>query len=365
MVKIRAFPALRPPRERAAEVASPPYDVVTREEADALTATRPRSFMAVLRGADPPAAFARLRADGDLRPDDAPGLYLYRLVRNGRPQTGVVALSTLADYEAGRIKVHERTRPDKVRDRAGHMLALRAHPGPLFVTHRDDETIAKLATTATAGPPDLFDFEDENGVRHQGWRAPDPEALVAAFAALPCTYIADGHHRAAASAAAAREGGADTMLTVTFPAGELTVLPYHRVVKTAPAGWQEGVPMEEAEDGDASGPGEVRIYADGAWHRHQLAGEGLDCARLQDHVLGPVFGIGDPRTDPTVDFVGGARGTGYLERLVDDGQAAVAFAMYPTRIGQVLDVADAGEVMPPKSTWFEPKLKSGLFVHAW
>ncbi len=365
MVKIRAFPALRPPKNRAAEVASPPYDVVTQAEADALIARNPHTFMAVLRSGNPTAAFKRLRENGDLAADDAPGLFLYRLVRHGRAQTGLVCLSAVEDYENGRIKVHERTRPEKVQDRTGHMIALRAQPGPLFLTYRDDPGIAGLIERATTAAPDLFDFTDETGVLHQGWRVPDPDAFVAAFATRPATYIADGHHRAASAARAANEGGPDAMLTVLFPAGELTILPYHRVVKSAPEDWRERIELTQQTDGDVLEPGEVRVYADGGWWSHKLAGEGLDCARLQDTVLAPIFGIDDPRTHNGIDFIGGARGLDYLQQLVDSGQAAVAFSMYATSIDQVLGVSDRGEVMPPKSTWFEPKLRSGLFVNAW
>lgn len=378
MPRIHRFRAIRP--ADAAAVASPPYDVVTTDEARALAG--PQSFLHVTRpeidlpeGADAHGDeayakahenFARFLAEGVLVEDEEPGIYLYRV----GAQTGVVCCYAVIDYENDVIKRHERTRPDKEDDRTRHMLAIGAHPGPLFLTYRDRPEIARLLEHDTRGEP-LFDFTAPDGVRHSGWRTSRARAYLDAFFGIEA-YIADGHHRAAAAARVAKERGGEAgrALGVLFPASELTILAYNRVVADlnglTPAEVRAGLFLEETGDKEPARTGLVSVYLDGAWFTLDLkpGADDLDCALLQENVLAPTFGIGDPRTDPRISFVGGARGTAALEAAVDAGEAAIAFSMYPTTIEQVMAVSDRGEVMPPKSTWFEPKLRSGLFVHA-
>jgi uncharacterized protein (DUF1015 family) len=392
-------------------VASPPYDVVDVPEARALAAGRPDSFLHVNRpeidlpdGADAAAVHARGRAAldglverGVLVPDAEPTLSVYRQRRPGGRaggQTGVVGLASVAEYRAGTVAVHEHTRPDKEDDRAEHMAALDAHDEPVFLLYPGRAAIDDLVAAVTARTPDL-DVADHEGVEHTLWVVADPaevDALVGAFRAVPTLYVADGHHRSAAAARLHerfRTEGTAGFPVVAFPAEQLTVLPYHRVV-----GARDDRPVPDVEilvdtlgdefhvePGGPAAPEVPRhafaVYSGGGrWHRFTARPGAvreddpiarLDVALLQDRVLGPLLGVTDPRTDPRLAFVGGSRGTGELERLVDEGIAAgratLAFAMHPTSAAEVMAVADRGLVMPPKSTWFDPKLASGLFVH--
>jgi uncharacterized protein (DUF1015 family) len=410
-VRLRPFRALGPPHALAPRVVSPPYDVVSRREAAALAAGNPLSFLHVGRSdidlpedVDPhdPRVYAAARAsldrfiaEGTLRRGAEPAVYVYRQVMAGRAQIGVVACVHVDDYEREVIRKHEHTRPDKEDDRTRHVLALGAHAEPVFLVHRDAPAVARLVAGATAGDA-LHDFPAADGVRHTVWRAPEPEAYVDAFAAVPRAYVADGHHRSASAARAARElraergrsgdsatpAGADWFLAVLFPASHARILPYNRVV--ADLGGQTAAEVRArlarvgrlgpAAEPMPARPGTFGLYfgAANGWERLELPAasvdradpiRSLDVSLLQERVLGPVLGIGDPRTDPRIDFVGGIRGAGELARRVDSGAAALAISMYPTTMEQVMAVADAGHVMPPKSTWFEPKLLSGLFVH--
>jgi uncharacterized protein (DUF1015 family) len=408
-VRLRPFRALRPPPALAARVVSPPYDVVSRREAAALAEGNPLSFLHVGRSdIDLPAdvdphdarvyaagrgALDRFVAEGTLRRDAEPSVYIYRQVMEGREQTGVVACVHVEDYEREVIRKHEHTRPDKEDDRTRHVLALGAHAEPVFLVHRDAPAVDGLVAGATAGDA-LYDFTAADGVRHTVGRAPEPGAYVGAFAAVPRAYVADGHPRSASAARAAREvraargvrggsvAGADWFLAVLFPASHARILPYNRVV--ADLGGQTAAEVRArlarvgrlgpATEPMPARPGTFGLYfgAASGWERLELLESSadradpirsLDVSLLQDRVLGPVLGIGDPRTDPRIDFVGGIRGPGELARRVDSGAAALAISMYPTTMEQVMAVADAGHVMPPKSTWFEPKLLSGLFVH--
>jgi uncharacterized protein (DUF1015 family) len=408
MVALRPFRALRPRPEMAARVASVPYDVVDRDEAAALAAGNPESFLHVTRpeidlppGTDPhaeavyragAAALAGLIERGVLAEDAEPGLFVYRLVREGRAQTGVVGCCAVDDYDAGRIKKHEKTRPDKEDDRTRHALAVGAHVGPVFLTFRGDdpgggEILRRIAATA-AGEP-LYDFAAADGVAHTVWRVGDPAGMAAAFGELPAAYVADGHHRAASASrvrAARREAGeppggeADVFLAALFPAAELTILAYNRVVRDLGGLDREGFLRRLGErltvrEGGAPEPparGRVSMVLDGRWYDLEVPPErvpagdpvaSLDAALLQSEVLGPLLGIDDPRTSDRIDFVGGGRGSAELERRVAARPGSVAFALYPLGVGQLLEVADAGRVLPPKSTWFEPKLRSGLLVH--
>jgi uncharacterized protein (DUF1015 family) len=418
MSSIRPFRALRPLPAQAADVSAVPYDVVNAAEAAALAAGNPLSYLRVSRAeielpadtnpyadvvyATAAANFARLRAAAPLVVEDAPALYLYRLRMGAHVQTGIAATFAVDEYEQDVILKHEKTRKDKEDDRTRHIVELRAQTGPVFLTYPADATIDALVEAATEGPTaraPLFDFTAPDGVAHTVWPATGDEAsrIVEIFGGIPKLYIADGHHRAAsamrarhaiaeAGTGAAAEGKAgdgrteaEWFLAVAFPHDQMQILPYHRVVKDlnghAPVALLErirdaGIHVEPGGDTPA-GPGEVAMYLDGGWHRLLLAPAGpgtspadrLDVSLLHEQVLAPLLGIGDPRTDKRIDFVGGIRGPQALVDAVDGGTAAVAFAMHPTRIEDLMGIADTGGIMPPKSTWFEPKLRDGLLVH--
>ncbi len=405
-MRLSPFRALRPPAALAAVVASPPYDVVTRAEAVKLAAGNPRSFLHVGRSdidlaedVDPhdPRVYAKAResldrfvADGTLVREPEAVLYVYREETDGRAQVGVVGCVHVDDYERDVIRKHETTRPDKEDDRTRHILTLGAHAEPVLLTYRDRPAIETLVAGATATAP-VYDFTAPGGVRHTVWRIAAPDALVEAFAALPLAYVADGHHRSASAWRAARErpssgarrehgAGAEWFPAVLFPASQVRILPYNRVVADL-AGQSVTTLLDRLRAVGKLSPtdtalpprsGSFCFYVDRRWRLLELA-EGsidrgdpirsLDVALLQQRVLGPVLGIRDQRTDPRIDFVGGGRGTRELEDLVDSGRMALAISMWPTTVEQLMAVADAGEVMPPKVTWFEPKLASGLFVH--
>jgi len=404
---IYPFRALRPPRERVAEVAAVPYDVVSTEEARALAEGNPSSFLHVSRpeidlpaGADLYADetyakaaenFDRLRREAPLEEEREPSLYLYRLVMGEHTQTGVAACVSVDEYDQDLIRKHEKTRPDKENDRTRHVLELRAQTGPVFLTYRPDRRIDALVEAETKGEP-LYDFEAADGVRHTVWRAPAPEQLVRCFGEVPMLYIADGHHRAA-SASRARaalkgqnpshtgEEEYNRFLAVVFPADQMQILPYNRVVKDLGGLSPEeflaavGERFRLDEDANPRGPGQpghYHMYLGGRWRGLTLKDgandsadpvAALDVSVLQDNLLDPVLGIRDVRTDKRIDFVGGIRGTEELVRLVDSGRAAVAFALYRTSVEDLLRVSDAGGIMPPKSTWFEPKLRDGVLIH--
>ena len=409
MAAIYPFRALRPPRDKVREVAAVPYDVVNTEEARALAAENPLSFLHVSRPeidlpegtgiysddvyAKAKENFDKLRRECPLEEEDAPGLYLYRLVMGDHAQTGVAACFSVDEYDAGIIRKHERTRPDKEDDRTRHTLTLRAQTGPVFLTYRADRRIDALVEAETKNDP-LYDFTADDGVRHTLWRAGGAEQLARCFAEVPLLYIADGHHRAA-SASRARAALRDRdpnhtgteeynrFLAVVFPDEQMQILPYHRAVRDLNGRSAEeflGAVKERfnvTEDANPRGPGKAahwHMYLAGRWYGLTLRDDAartlsddptstLDVSLLQDNLLAPVLGVTDPRTDKRIDFVGGIRGTQELERLVDEGRAAVAFALYPTSIEDLLRVSDAGGVMPPKSTWFEPKLRDGILIH--
>jgi uncharacterized protein (DUF1015 family) len=403
MASVRPFRALRPAPEHAEHVASVPYDVVSTEEARELAEGNERSFLHVVRpeidlppGTDEHDVAVYQRGAETLRAlaesdafveDDEPALYVYRLVMNGREQTGVVGLVSAAEYDDDTILKHEDTRPDKEDDRTRHVLAQRAHAEPVMLTYRSDEAIDEAVAEATEAEP-LYDFRAKDYVQHTVWRVPDASAVVRAFADVDRLYVADGHHRSAAAARAARELAAagdpaaeeaGHFLAVLFPYEDMEILAYNRVVKELPVGTNKFLEqlrrkfeVEEALFPEPEEPGTVAFYLgiDVGWHTLVLpeterdgVADTLDVARLGEFVLGPMLGITDPRTDENVAFVGGIRGTEELERLVDTDEAEAAFSMFPTAPEELLDVSDAGETMPPKSTWFEPKLRSGLLVH--
>ena len=397
------FRALRPAREAAAAVSSVPYDVVSTEEARQLASGNPLSFLHVTRseidlpaGADPYASdvyarakanFERLRTAAPLVEEREPSLYFYRLRMGGHEQTGIAGCFSIDEYEQDAIKKHERTRPDKEDDRTRHIIELRAQTGVVFLTYKAFPEIDRLARAVTADEP-LYDFRADDGVHHTIWRVPGNQAtaLVDACAAIPALYIADGHHRAASAARARQElrardqaGEADRFIAVAFPDDQMQILPYHRTVKDlagqTPEQFLEALRgAVSVDEGTAtpSGKGKVSMFLAGKWYALDLSNappedgsraSGLDVAKLQYHVLAPLLKIGDVRTDKRIDFVGGARGAAALERAVSGGQAAVAFSMHPVTIDDLMSISDEGGIMPPKSTWFEPKLRDGLLVH--
>lgn len=422
---VKPFAAVRPTASVADQVAALPYDVYDRVEAVAAVDGEPLSFLNIDRpetqfSADvdmyAPEVYAKARelfdarrADGTFVTEPAPCFYLYELTMNERSQTGVVACCAIDDYLENVIKKHENTLEKKELDRIRHIDALDAQTGPIFLTYRDSDAIDILVAAVKKTAP-LYDFAGEDGVTHRVWRmaaASEETAcsqayagLVAAFAKVPCAYIADGHHRAASAVKvglARREANPgydgteefNYFMSVLFPASQLSILAYNRVVRDL-----NGLTKDEFLNAlaGANGPfeiihtqesqlepidkGAVGMYLDREWYglgvkpefENSDPVEGLDVSILQEKVLAPILGIGDPRTDERIEFVGGIRGLRELERKVNRIDArgdglAVAFAMFPTSIDELLNVADAGRLMPPKSTWFEPKLRSGLFAH--
>ena len=402
MASIFPLAALRPAPQAAAAVAAVPYDVVSTEEARALASGNPLSFLHVSRaeidlppGTDPHSDevyeratenFADLRARAPLVEEDAPAFYVYRLHMGAHTQTGVAGCFSIDDYDAGIIKKHEKTRPDKEDDRTRHMLAIGAQTGPVLLTYSASEVIDGLVERITAAPP-LFDFTAADGVRHVIWPVTpdDVDSVSRGFADVPALYIADGHHRAASAARTRRAlagrgaGEHDRVLAVAFPDNQMQILPYHRVVKDlnrqtaseflAALGRKLGVLNDASPVPPRAGV--ASMYLAGRWYGLEFGVEGsatdpmasLDVSRLQDAVLAPMLGIHDVRTDKRIEFVGGIRGTAELERLVDSGAAAVAFSLRAVTVGDLMRIADAGGIMPPKSTWFEPKLRDGLLSH--
>lgn len=407
MASIQSFRALRPTPDTAAAVSSVPYDVVSTDEARDLAAGNPLSFLHVTRaeidlpaGVDPYSPqvyeqakenFAALRQRAPLIVDETPSLYCYRLRMGGHEQTGIAGCFSIDEYESDVIKKHERTRRDKEDDRTRHMIALRAQTGVVFLTYRADRAIDEITRQVTTGEP-LYDFTARDGVQHTVWRAglEPTRAIEAGFEKIPALYIADGHHRAASAARTHAEltdrpgskhgeAGADTFIAVAFPDDQVQILPYNRIIKDlggrsarqflgalrAQFRVTDGAPTPERQ-------GEVSMYLEGRWYAIDLTsvapadesrGSSLDVSRLQRGVLEDLLNIGDVRTDKRIDFVGGARGSNALTRAVDSGDAAVAFSMYPVAVDDLMTIADDGGIMPPKSTWFEPKLRDGLLVH--
>ena len=406
MAIIRPFRALRPQAERASSVASVPYDVVNTDEARALAEGNPFSFLHVSRPEiDLPAGtdihsdvvyrkavenFDKLIAAAPLEKETGPSLYLYRLIMGDHEQIGIVAVSSIDEYDNGTIRKHERTRRDKEDDRTRHMLMLKAQTGPVFLTYRARPEIDEQVAAATAAEP-LFDLTAPDGVRHTIWRLSETDSLVKSFAQVPLLYIADGHHRAASASRARAElkqqsfahtGEEDYnyFLTVIFPDSQVQIRAYNRTVHDL-NGMSEEEFLDElrsqftvSENATPEPPkrGHWSMYLGGKWYGLQLSPAAtlptgtvamLDVSILQDRLLDPILGIKDIRTDKRVDFIGGLRGTKELERLVDEGKAAVAFSLFPTTVEELLMVSDANEIMPPKSTWFEPKLRDGLLIH--
>ena len=403
MATVRPFAALRPAPERAAQVSSVPYDVVTTEEARQLASGNPLSFLHVSRpeidlppGTDPHAEevyrrgaenFETLKRTAPLVSEGASAVYVYRLRMGDHEQTGVAATCSIDEYDADGILRHERTRKDKEDDRTRHMIELSAQTGPVFLTYRDAPAVDAIVAQTTREAP-LYDFTSEDGVRHTVWKM-QPDAGYAttdAFALVPALYIADGHHRAK-SASRAREhyrelypadGGAGAFnffLAVMFPASQVRILAYNRVVsdlngRSVPDFLDALRKKFHVTEGAPPAPSRRRaisMFVGDAWYGltpvEDPADEDLDVTILEEKVLGPVLGIRDIRTDKRVDFVGGIRGPAEIERRVRSGQAAVGFSLFPVALSEVMACSDARGIMPPKSTWFEPKLRDGLLIH--
>lgn len=403
MVQVRPFPGIRPAAELAAQVACLPYDVVNSTEAQALAADNPYSFFHIDKAEiDLPhdlspydsqvyqkAAenFQDFLAKGWLVKEQQPLLYLYELTMNGRSQTGLVATTSIDDYTSGKIKKHEFTRPEKEVDRIKHIQACDANTSPIFLSYRDEDHIQRLISQWQDQKAPVYDFTSYHEVQHRVWVIDDSAIiadLTAAFDEVPALYIADGHHRTESAVKVGLEKRAngeqssesDYFLSIIFPESQLAIWEYNRVLNVdLPEDFFSQ--LEQAFDVAISGvkkpvaQGQIQLYLDSKWYTLTIkeaviptdAVGRLDVSILQKQVFEKIFGIMDIRTDKRIDFIGGIRGPEELERLVDSGQWRLAFSMYPTQMEDLLAVADAGEIMPPKSTWFEPKLLSGLFLH--
>jgi uncharacterized protein (DUF1015 family) len=407
---VRPFRGLHSKPEYAAKVACPPYDVLNAKEARVMAAGNPNSFLRVNKSelefednVNPysPEVYARalenlkrLQHDKIMVQDEKPCLYIYRLTMDGRKQTGLVALTSVDEYDHGKIKKHEHTRPEKVNDRANHIVSLNAQVGPVFTAFRKNDPIERIFDSITAKPP-YIDFTADDGIRHELWIVSDDQtikSIVDGFAKLDSLYIADGHHRSESASELARRfreknpkhtgnESYNFFLNVIFPDHHLHIMPYNRVVHDL-NGLSVAELLKKAEEkfdiSKESGeitpknPKQFGIYCDHQWYLLKAKPgtwaandpiKSIDSSILSDNFLAPLLGIMNLRTDKRIDFVGGIRGTKELVRLVDSGDFKIAFSLYPTTIDQLLAVADAGEVMPPKSTWFEPKLRDGMVVH--
>ncbi|MEI6167010.1 MAG: DUF1015 family protein [bacterium] len=403
-MQIRPFKSWCARPDLAAKVAAVPYDVVNTAEAAGLAEGNPYSFLHISRaeidmtpGIDPYSdqvykqgcdTLNRFQKDGILIQESTPQLFLYRQTMGNHVQRGIVACCSTAEYEQKIIKIHEKTRQDKEDDRTRHIKALNAQTGPVFLLYRDDPTLNSLAAETEKTAP-LFDFVAPDGVAHAGWKFANPEKVSAAFSRVPVAYIADGHHRAASAVRVAKERRTvhpeqtgnesyNWFLGVLFPASQMQILAYNRLVKDlnglTPEAFLEAVrsrfSVSLAATPTPAAPGSICMLLANTWYelRWTLPANTplesrLDVSVLQERLLAPVLGIDDPRTSKRIEFVGGIRGTAELEKRIAGGDHAVAFSMHPTTVEQLMDIADVGGIMPPKSTWFEPKLRDGLFVH--
>lgn len=411
MPKVTPFQSIRPAQELAGSIAALPYDVYNRKEACEVVKKNPLSFLSIDRAETQfsddvdtydPKVYEKAKAllneaiaDGHFIIEETPCYYIYELIMNGRSQTGIVACSDIDDYINQTIKKHENTREDKELDRIRHVDTTNAHTGPIFLAYRSKPEINDIVS-AVKETTALYDFTSEDHVTHRVWRISDHETierLQKLFEEIPCTYIADGHHRCASAVKVGLKRRAEhpdytgdeefnRFLSVLFPDDQLAILPYNRVVKDLNGYSEEAfikavenagflVSCMEKEPVSPKEKGSFGMFLNGNWYllkadESLLSSdpvEGLDVSVLQNHLLAPILGIGDPRTDRRIDFVGGIRGLAELEKRVSEDMK-IAFSMYPTSIDELLAVADAGLLMPPKSTWFEPKLRSGLFIHS-
>jgi len=413
MAVFKPFKAVRPIKEKAGEIASLPYDVMDSDEARIEVQKHPLSFIHVEKpevdlpqGTDlyDPAVYAKAKenlykyiSDGFMKQDAKPMFYIYKQVMDGRAQIGLVGLASVDEYMNGIIKKHEHTRAEKEADRIRHVDTCDAHPSPVFFTYPHQDVIDGIVSRVMAAKAPEYDFVSDDGIGHALWTMDNPadiQAIQAAFKAMPYLYVADGHHRTASAAKVGlvrREQHPDYtgeeefnfFMTVIFPDNQLKIFDYNRVVKDLNGNSKEQFLAKVGQNwdithvpaGQSFAPArlhQVSMYLDGAWYflspksgswdqKNVVAN--LDVSILQNNLLHPILGIEDPRTDKRIDFIGGIRGLGELVKRVDSGREKVAFAMYPTSVQELIDIADAGEIMPPKSTWFEPKLRSGLFIH--
>jgi len=402
MATLKPFAALRPKPELAAQICELPYDVMSSEEARVMAAGNPLSFLHVSKPEiDLPAGtdvyspevyakgaenFQKLVSQGALKQDDKPNFYLYRQIMGQHAQAGLVAAASCAEYLANIIKKHEFTRPDKEDDRVRHIEALNSQTGPVFLTYRAVAAFDEFVAQKTAETP-AVDFTGKDGVRHTAWTVSSANEIMfveTQFAQIPFLYIADGHHRSAAAGRVfqSRDGAGHSgqFLTVIFPHNQMQILPYNRVLKDLNGHTPEQLleklaAVFDLQPGGAAVPvkkHELALFFGGKWSKLAFKPqftassnpiEGLDVTILQKQVLAPVFGIDDPRISKRINFVGGIRGPAELEKLVSSGEYACAFSMFPTSIEDLMSIADAGGIMPPKSTWFEPKLRDAMFCH--
>ncbi len=401
MAIVHPFKGWLPKPEKAPDVSSVPYDVISTDEAAEMAKGKPESFLHVIRpeidlpegtpfnddsvyekGAE---NLWKLLESPHIKQDEKPALYVYQLEVDGRKQTGVFACVSVEDYDNDVILKHELTRPDKEDDRTRHILTQSAHAEPVMLTFKDESSVSFLMEKTIITSPPRIEFQADDGVWHRIWSVEAPVELVEAFSRIPKLYVADGHHRCKSASRAAhqlREKNAswpgeaeyDYFPAVLFPIDQMKILPYNRILKNVSQKQFNELDsrfgLKKGSDPSPSEKGTVSIYYDGEWFSLQLpkpesddAVSNLDVARLQDQILSPLFGIENPRTDPDIDFVGGIRGTDELVQRVEQGDADLAISMYPTAIEELVDVSDEGQLMPPKSTWFEPKLRSGLIVH--
>ena len=400
MAVLKPFKAWRPEPKNVEQIACVPYDVVNVKEARSLAEGNPQSFLHVVRpeidlpeGTDPhddkvydkgAENLHKFLTNDTLRQEDEPQIYVYQLIRNGRPQTGIFTCVSVEDYDNEVILKHELTRPAKEDDRTRHILTQQAHAEPVMLTYKDDEETENLINQTTQKKP-LFEFKASDNVIHKLWRADKTKAFVRAFDSISHLYIADGHHRCKSASRAAEQKKKNNpdhtgdeeynfFPAVIFPMSNMNILPYNRVVYRIPDNFlntlQEEFNLTPNVDAKPSEKGSISIYIDGSWYGMELpldqnpnSVQKLDVHRLQEFVLSPLLDISDPRRDENISFVGGIRGTKELENLVDNGTAELAISMFATSIEELVQVSDEGRLMPPKSTWFEPKLRSGLLVH--
>jgi uncharacterized protein (DUF1015 family) len=410
MSLVLPFKAVRPQQKFVSQVAALPYDVMTREEGQKAVLGNPLSFMHVEKSEiDVPDGtksddsiiyqtakrnFIDMRTKGILLQDESPCFYIYRQQMGSQIQTGIVGLMSASEYDAGKIKKHELTRQDKEDDRIRHVDTVNAQTGPVFISYRERQNLNKIVDTITAGKPE-YDFTAEDSVKHTAWVVSDAgqiDGIKKEFSKVDALYIADGHHRAAAAATIARNRRGrnksadsaneyESVLAVFFPHTQLKVMDYNRAVKDlhglTPEQYMEKISscFTVGKNFTARSPQQLHnfgMYLGGEWYKITIKKgiynesdpvASLDAAILQDHLLDPVLGIKDPRVDDRIKFIGGIRGMDELEKLVNKDGFAVAFSLYPTTMEQIINVADAGAIMPPKSTWFEPKLRSGIFTH--
>lgn len=401
MAILHPFKAFKPSPKSVKEVACVPYDVISADEARELAKGNEKSFLHVIRPEiDLPEGIAfnedavyeqgkknlnSLVEQGLLKQDDDEAVYVYRLTWKGRTQTGIFGCVSVDDYDNEVILKHELTRPDKEDDRTRHIFTQSAHAEPVMMTYKDSSTIDQQVEQVVTGNTPLFDFKAEDDVRHEMWKVADTQELKNAFSAVDHLYIADGHHRCKSASRVAKKlqdqnpnhiGNEEYNFfpAVLFPMSQMEILAYNRVIYSIPENFKDTIAEEftltENASPEPSNKGSISLYLDGSWVGLQLpeadhpsSVDKLDAQRLQEFLLDPVLGITDPRRDKNISFVGGIRGTKELEKLVDSGKSELAISMYPTAIEELVEVSDNGLLMPPKSTWFEPKLRSGLLVH--